>query len=51
MSVVEIMQFCIVPKITVAFSFPFVYNVPIRVSSPNWKVPLPERSKINNVHR
>ena len=51
MSAVEIMQFCNLPKINIAFSFPFVYNVPIRVSSPNWKVPLPERSKINNVHR
>lgn len=42
--------FCILTKKYIAFAFPFVYNVTIRVSAPTWKEILPERSKTNHVH-
>ena len=44
-------QFCVLTKKDVAIATSFVYNVFIRVSEPNWKEPLPERSKNNNVYR
>ena len=51
LSVGRFTQFCVLTKKGIAFEGPFVYNVFIRVSEPNWKEPLPERSKNNNVYR
>ena len=46
----EYHQFCTLPKKGIEISPSFVYNVPIRVSAPKWKVSLPERSLFHYVH-